>query len=590
MIKKLCLLLSLILAFSLLAACSSSDKKNVSSDIVSSETNDNTEGDVLDEDVAELPDDEEYDEEYEDDYYDDSYEDDSYEDFFGEDYFDEDVKYINHLTVYNNEEPITERYGGMSGTIWHAYGFMKDDKTGRVYSDKMMEIELNRIQNTGVHFCRTRYTSEWAWNPAKEEYDWNADRFGYFCDYANALQDRDIDIVLSVGWHFGFVSHITSHSIDEIKYLDGEGDDKFGESIGFSYEGLSDEDARMTRAARRFGYFYAETLRQLRARGINNISHLLYMTEPSNGYLGAEVGAENEAYLLFSREFKQKLIEENIAHTVKHMGPNETSKTGDALFKYVVDNDPELFDVYTVHDYPHMTDVTLDVLNEIYAPTLDSFLKHAKKAGIYGKKELWLDEYDVNYDGKAGAQSISWAGLQNVFACIMAQQRGFENTMLWMLIDQLWTDHTNTGGEFAEGIHMCGDIPSLFNGSIPYDQYYSIGLFMKYNGYKNGTVYRTSYFEDSEMFEGVYTGAVQLEDGSWTITIVNLNIDEAYIDLSFDKAINQTLYRHVCATGNLKATPDARLADADKCFKDVKNKLYDTIPGGSVVIYTGLKY
>ena len=631
MIKKLCLLLSLILAFSLLGACSSSKgKEDVSSD-ASSQVSDDVESDYSEDegDVAELPEDEDdyseddyyEDDYYEDDYYeDDYYEDDYYEDdyydnnignndnsyqdnndnsyedeyfdgdYFGDDYFEEE-KYVNHLNVYNNEEPITERYGGMSGTVWHAFGFMKDDKTGRVYSDKMMNIELERLQNTGVRYCRTRYTSEWAWDPAKEQYDWNADRFGYFCDYANALQDRDIDIILSVGWHFGFVSHIDDHSIDEVLYLNGEGEDKFGESVGAEdiYKDLSAEDARMTRAARRFGYFYAETLRQLRARGINNISHLLYMTEPSNSYLGAEAGAENEAYLLFSRAFKQKLIEENVAHTVKHMGPNETSKTGDILFKYVVDNDPELFDVYTVHDYPHMTDVTVDVLNEIYGKTLDSFVKHAKKAGIYGKKEFWLDEYDVNYDGKAGGQSVSWAGLQNVFGCIMAQQRGLENTVLWMLFDQLWTDHTNNGGEFVEGIHMCGDIPSLFNGSIPYDQYYIIGLFMKYNGYKNGKVYRTSYFEDSEMFEGVYTGAVQLEDGSWTITVVNLNIDEAYIDLSFDKAINQTLYRHVCATGDLKATPDARLADADKCFKDVKNKLYDTIPGGSITIYTGLK-
>ena len=581
MIKKLSLLLCLVLVFSLLSACkpskdendvSSNNESSVSSEEPSSEPED-TADDPSEESTEETPEEEELD-----------------SDYFDEDYFDDEYKHISQLHVYNNENPLSERYGGMSGTVWHAFGFMKDDKTNRVYTDKMMNIELDRLQNTGMHYCRTRYTSEWAWDPVAEKYDFNAKRFGYFCDYANALQDRNMEILLSVGWHFGFVSHIDNHSIDEITYLNGEGEDKFGESVGYNFEGLNSEDARMTRAARRFGHFYTETLKALRARGINNVSHLLYMTEPSNGYLGQAAGAENEAYVLFSRAFKQKLIETNVAGTVKHMGPNETSKTGDILFKYVVDNAPDVFDVFTVHDYPHLRDTTVDVLYDIYGKTIDSFVQHAKNGGIWGKKEFWFDEYDVNYDGKEGGQNNAYAGIQNVFGNLIAQQKGVETVVLWQLFDQLWTDHTNTGGEFLEGIHMCGDIPSLFKSATPYDQYYATGLFAKYNGYKNGKSYRTSLHEDALMYEGVYIGAVQLEDGSWTITVVNLNIDEAYIDVTFHKALNQTLYRHVFDSGKNVPTPDARLADADKCFKDVKTKLYDTLPGGSVTIYTGLKY
>lgn len=578
MIKKLCILLCLIMALSLLGACSSSkpeenpssDNSSVSSEEPSSDTTDTT--DTSSDDFYEE------DTEFEDDFFDDG------------EYEEEDFKYINKLYVYNNEKPITERYGGMSGTVWHAFGFMKDDVSGRVYTKKMMDTELDRLQHAGMHYCRTRYQSEWVWDYHQDAYNWNSKRFGYFCDYANALQDRDINILLQVGWHFGFVSDITSHSINEVSYLRGDGEDKYGESIGYNYAGLSSEDARITRAARRFGYFYAETLRKLRARGINNVSHLVYMTEPSNGYQGAEKGAENEAYLIFSRAFKQKLIEEKIAGTVKHMGPNETSKTGNELFKYVVDNDPNLFDVYTVHDYPYLNSITDDVLHSVYGETLDSFVKHAKNGGIYGKKEFWLDEYDVKYTGQTGATSNGWEGLQNVYGNIMAQQRGIETTVFWQLIDQLWTDQTNSGTEFSEGIHICGDMPSLFVSAIPYDQYYATALFSRYNGYKNGKVYRTSYFEDAENYEGVYAGAVKLEDGSWTITVVNLNVDEAYIDLSFEKAINQTLYRHVFSTGEVKADPSARLADVDKYFTNVKDKVYDTIPGGSVTIYTGLKY
>jgi len=578
MIKKLCILLCLVLAFSLLSACSSSQDENPSSNTSSVSSEEQTSEPTDTTDVESEPEEEEIVEE------------EFNEDFFDEDYFDDEYKHISQLYVYNNEKPLTERYGGMSGTVYHAFGFMKDDTTGRVYTDKMMNIELDRLQNTGMHYCRTRYTSEWSWDPVTESYNWDLDRFGYFCDYANALQDRDMEIILSVGWHFGFITEITQHSIDEVSYLNGRGEDKFGESVGYDLSGLSSEDARMTKAAYRFGHFYAETLRQLRARGINNVSHLLYMTEPSNGYSGPEMGCENREYLLFSRAFKQKLIDEdNIAATVKHMGPNETSKDGDILFKYIVDSDPNLFDIYTVHDYPHLKDTTNDTLYDVYGQTLDSFVKHAKNGGVWGTKEFWLDEYDVKYDGKENGLNNAWEGLQNVFGNLIAQQKGVETTVFWQLFDQLWTDHANTGSEFDQGIHMCGDIPSLFTSATPYDQYYATGLFTKYNGYKNGKSYRTSLIDDALMYEGVYIGAVQLEDGNWTITVVNLNIDEAYIDVTFGKALNQTLYRHVFATGDHKSTPDARLADADKCFKDIKTKLYDTLPGGSVTIYTGVK-
>ncbi|MBO5231325.1 MAG: hypothetical protein J6B88_01760 [Clostridia bacterium] len=579
MIKKLCLLLALVLALSLFGACSTSKPvDNPSSDVssVTSEETPSTPDDTT-ETPSDIEDEVSSEEEFDGEYFEDGY-------------FDEEYKYVNHLYVYNNEKPLTERYGGMSGTVWHAFGFMKDDKTGRVYNDKMMNLELDRLQNTGMHYCRTRYQSEWLWDPVKENYNWDSKRFGYFCDYANALQDRDMEIILQVGWHFGFITEITQHSIDEVAYLRGDGDDKFGESVGYDLSGLSSEDARMTKAAYRFGYFYAETLRQLRARGINNISHLIYMTEPSNGYSGPKMGCENREYVLFSRAFKDKLVKENVAHTVKHMGPNETSKTGNELFKYVMDNAPDLFDVYTVHDYPHLRDTTADMLYDIYGQTLDSYVEHAKNGGVWGtKQEFWLDEYDIKYDDKENGLNNFWEGLQNVYGNLIAQQKGVETTVFWQLFDQLWTDHSHSGGEFFEGIHMCGDIPSLFISATPYDQYYATGLFSKYNGYKNGKSYRTSLVDDAMMYEGVYIGAVQLEDGNWTITVVNLNIDEAYIDVSFGKAINKTMFRHVEAAGDVKATPDARLADADKCFKDVKNKMYDTIPGGSVVVYTSVK-
>lgn len=193
---------------------------------------------------------------------------------------------------------------------------------------------------------------------------------------------------------------------------------------------------------------------------------------------------------------------------------------------------------------------------------------------------------------KLGADS-PWAGLQTVIGAILAQQEGINNISLWQIFDQLWTDQTNTGGEFVNGIHVCGSAPSLFVSSIPRGQYYPTSLFARYNGFQNGKSYRTNEHENQADYEkgnlGLHIGAAQLEDGNWTITVVNTDLEDATFSVTFDKAINKTLYRHVENVTTLVPTTAAHLADADKTYVNVGDKFIDTIPGGSVVIYTSIK-
>ena len=113
-------------------------------------------------------------------------------------------------------------------------------------------------------------------------------------------------------------------------------------------------------------------------------------------------------------------------------------------------------------------------------------------------------------------------------------------------------------------------------------------MFAKYNGYKNGKSYRTNN-DDLQLETDLHAGATQLEDGSWTITIVNASIDDYDVTVEFDKAIYQTLYRHVNNENTNICTTAARLPDADKTFANVKDKFIDTVKGGCVVVYTGIK-
>lgn len=580
MMKKICLILSLVLALSMLGACkttSTTENPSSDSDLISSQVEGTDDGSS----------EEETEEPFDDG--DDLIDDDPLDD-------EEPVEdpyadvWVHDLKVHNSEDPISTRYRGMSATIYHAFGFMEDEESGRVYTKKMMDTELDRLENTGIRYARTRFPSDWMWNNSTG-WDYTRPRFGYFCNYANALQERDVSVVLQVGWHLGHITRMDNYSIADISYLSGDGADRYGESVGHESDlaGKSAEDQRMLKGAYRYGYWLSKTMRELRARGINNVDYFSYWVEPSNGYSGSADGHANREYVMICDALIEKLGEEGIADTVQHVGPNEVSNTGDSLLKYCVDNAPDLFDVYSCHFYPKITLSHNDVLYEIVKDGYSSYQNHMKSAGIWGKKEFWVDEFDVSIEGANSQVGDPWKGLQVAVGGIIAQQLGIDNVLYWQLFDQLWTDNTSDGGEWSNGIHITGCIPSLFESAIPQEEYYTQSLFMRYNGYKNGTVYRTNVEDLANEFTSMYVGAVQLEDGSWTITVINLNTDDATFTVTFDEKINQTLYRHLEGATTVAPNAEAKLADADKTYVKVADKFIDTIPGGSIAVYTGVK-
>lgn len=589
----ICLLLCLALAFSLFTGCNPKDTENSSSKPADNTSSDET-TEIEDPIESEEPSDE----------------DESLEDFYDDEWLDDDFDFddsvVANIEIYNSKAPVISDYKGFSGGIYHAYGFMKDDNTGRVYNDKMMDVELDRLQDTGMKIVRTRYQSQWMWKDAIG-YDWNSERFGYFCDYAMEMQNRDIEVMIQVGWHFCKMSGYGIASINDVDYLYGEGEDRYGESAGYNFEGLSENDARIVKGAHRYGYWIGETLKQLRARGINNANYLAYWVEPCNGYTEPlsntefnpvvdknghmEIGHDKKEYVLFCRSMRNKLAELKVDNTVEHMGPNEAcaSSVLPVTMEYVLENDPSLFTIYSAHHYPQSTFAIDDISYYIYTNFLQEYyMELLKKAGLYGKVQFWMDEFNCKDDGAEFlASGSAWLGLQNAVCAMTAQQNGIQNIMLWMPFDQLWTDRSSSGGEFKDGIHMCGLAPSLFVSSIPYEKYYTSGLFTKYNSCKNGIVYQTNnkYLVEEE-YMGVYVSAMRNDEGKLVVTVVNLNVDKAEIHINFDKDINTTLYRHVCEVGNITPGFDAKLADADKTYGNVKNKLTDKLPGGSIAVYT----
>lgn len=616
LIKLICLILSLFIAISLLGACSKTTNETAeNSSEPSSDSTDDFEEDVDDEAEDE---DDNYDDDYSSDEYDEPVEEDDSDDYgddeddYYNDYYEDEEDYgngenVETLKVYNAEAPILDNYRGMSSTVYHAYGHMLDDKTGRVYTDEMLDLELNRLADAGVRFCRTRYTTLWAWDDTTGGWNWDSNRMTYYWTYCRNLQDRGINVVHSVGWHLGCHTHLVTGSIDEHGYItksENYPEDLYGESVGYDFSKCKNEEyARMAKESLRLGEAQAQLILEAKSRGINNITHFLYFTEPSyattlspnmpttdHPAYGFE-GGEPEEYIFIVQTIQKKLKDRGVYDMVKHVGPNQGSiKHGDGLLRYMLERDLiDMFDVWSAHFYPDANNATDNVYYDVIDPVFESYLQPLKDVGEFKNVEFWVDEFYCRAQNSKLGSDNAWCGLQMAVGGIIAQQRGINNISLWQIFDQLWTDQTNTGGEFINGIHACGSCPSLFVSSIPRGQYYSTSLFAKYNGYQNGKSYRTNNAELQENIGDVHVGAVQLEDGSWTITVVNSYTEPYRITVEFDKAINQTLYRHVNNVNTNVCTTAAHLADADKTFVNVKDKFTDIIEPGAVAIYTGVK-
>lgn len=515
---------------------------------------------------------------------------------------DEDI-WVETMNVYNSKTPIMTNYRGMSANVWHAFGFMKNDRTGRVYSDEMMDLELTRQYDAGIRYCRTRYDSRWMWNEATG-WNWNSERMNYFYDYCRALQKRDTSVLLNLGWHF-FELTGQNASIGEVNYLSGVRSssnpdpswtgrydtvpDRYGECFGYDLSKYDNYYKNLAIGALRYAEWGAQTILELKKRGINNVTHYLYFTE-SNYTTDRNVIPVKEYYFVCDL-IKQKYVERGVDKMIKHVGPNQGStehRTEQLNYILKEKGRTDLFDVYTDHTYIRADDITRDVYGDLAYEWFSAFVQPLKDVGIFNNqagKEFWVDEFNCGLSGVVMGDDSPWSGVQNVVGALMAQKVGIQNIVFWQLYDQLWTDQTNTSAEFENGIQITGCAPSLFVSSIPHSQYYLTSLFSRYNGYKNGTVYATN---SGESYNGIYIGCVKLEDGNYTVTVVNTNFEPVKVIVEFDKALNKTLYRHQ-ETIAVEPETQAHLASADKTYVSVQDKFCDTLPAGCVAVYTSIK-
>lgn len=489
------------------------------------------------------------------------------------------------ISVQNAQTPLITNFRGLSGTVYECYTYM-DDLNGRNYTEKMATRELDRLQKSGFHYIRSIYKVSNAWNSTKQQWDFASKNMNAIYRWAQELQKRKLEICINAGWTLSEFATGAAAWIGEPAYIRGYGNDLYGETAaaGLKTDGLDAEQTRLYRSAARYAYWMQESLTAFKQHGINNITYINCFTEPKDEH--------TQQYMLMLRQLNNALKRKGMRHQYKIIGPNSaelwngttTWELLDTVLKEMTTTGEKLVDVVSAHQYnkaPEEFSMNFVDTAEEYFTIYSDYRQKYNYTG-----EFWLDEYNCVLTDHNMGEDQPWMGTQLAATFCRAMDHGISNTFIWSFANQLWPNSTSSGGEFLNGVQLSGLMPCILDEIEPFSQYYSTAMLARAFGYEGGSVYRVT----DNWFSGLSAGCSKLKDGNWVVLVVNNSFDEINIELDFEKAIGKNMYRHLYNPGTIQRTSSDKQIPADTGFRNVKTKLVDSIPVGSVAIYTTVAY
>lgn len=468
----------------------------------------------------------------------------------------------------DNTTPLTTKYMGCGSGVYYCYPYMPDSK-GRNATDEQIKIELDRLQNMGVHTVRTLFNFKWVRDEKAETgWDWdNANMKGVY-RWLQELQDRNIDVIMNP-WNFMWLVPDGEASITDTDY--------------FRTNDFTENSKRWCNAV-------TELFKQLRARGYMNAKYLMMFTEPI--YARDKTVQIYDYYIENAKRIHTTLEEAKIRNNVLIVGPNRSDADTDLLLRCINEAD-ETFDIYTQHQYLKSGSVINDTYYDDaimkYQPFVD--LMRSSKAK---DKPFWIDEYgiqdaSVNHSN-VGEDNII-RGVQQAVGITACMNMGIDNVLLWTFADQLWPgqDNTNPTGGFYDGVSEHGLLNNIQLTMVPKSQYYSYSLLTKYTGRSKGKTFYSAPYEEYE-YLGVTVGCVQTFDGDWTIVVTNNNLEEVRFSVDIAKSLGGVkLYRHQYVAAEVVKNIAGQIIPANKTIKDVKTGFADILRPNSVAVYTTIK-
>ena len=585
LISILCLLLSLFVALTAFAGCSKKTEENPSS--VSSDLSSEQQTESTLEEESQTPSSEE------------KTADDEWEEIPTDDDFSEDEEeiYFQELTV-KNKSYTNENFLGFNFIHQLANGY--PDMYDRVYSQKQIDLELDTMQKMGVKMIRSYYGSSLAWDPVKKQHDFENEWMKAF--YQNCLDMQKIGVEVGITPQWDLKSLVDGTS--SLPTVSGWGQECMG-YLAFKQDEKGKTVPDIEATANNFADFVKDSVLAFRAHGVNNVKQMFCFTECNNSIhlygvnkkAGATASRESREYErlypiydAMIRAVDKGLKDAGVREKYQIVGPcdNWASVYGDdsepysLLTKYTVENLKGVVDVIGSHNgYDRAPAYVDDMYYDQPFIKLSDPMNRANAAGM----EYWIDEFNAAVITSGGEENARTN--KNVFkgtavaamANSVMNMGGVSNLYIWALYDQQWPNSVG-GGEFINGMHMVGYLPSLLNSTTPYPAYYALSLITRYVG--QGKLFACEVGEYS-----VYISAIERHDGEITLIVTNFNAQPENFKINFEKSLGgKTFYRYLYQPSEIKPAPGNDMIKADAVAKKVKTQFADTLPEMGVAIYT----
>ena len=503
--------------------------------------------------------------------------------------YTEKVEDVINLKIKNSNVHKAQ-WGGVNA-IHQGFIYLPDEY-GRDYSDAQIAEELKRMEAMDINMVRSYMDAGYAFeerNGKEVTYDWNNERMQAFYKWLDAMEERDIEVAVQMGWSVGSVAGATTK-------------DSLGYTIPWYISGQLNVYSEMIDMYTDWVELFIQEV--IIKRGYD-IEYLVMFTEPYHFneytfYTDYNYNKETkngwEVSVDLIQATDKALKEAGLRDKVKLTGPQYglSSKfyEGETLeeeLNWWIERIDDCIDVYTFHWYiptwpGEGSSSSASLLDDNYDLWV-YYLSEVKRIIDQTGKPFWFDEW--NYGGQAMEnQKNDFYAQQVAQTVIAAMNAGIDSMLYWQLFEIVWPTRFDTGGEFEKGIHILGTAPSLYESAIPYKLYYGFSLLAKYAGEKGSNIYEGS------SRKGLCCSMVEYEKDGKTyqnVIVVNTTSLEQKISLNFEKEIGKDMYRYMFDPITTVPNTGAEMIAADKGFTNVKDILQDTIPAGSIVVYTTVK-
>ncbi len=470
-----------------------------------------------------------------------------------------------------NENPVNTDFLGF-GALYYPWIYLKDS-FGRNYTEEQAETELDRLKLSGVRIVRTTLFASSDWYDEKNE-SWNFEgqRFEAILRSILGIQKRGINIMLNFEW---------GNSINTGGVVFGDG--KLG-SLDF------DKQCEIMAS------FVRDYLCTLSDKGVTVIKYITFFSEPGSdfqkGYEDDKAGQLLKKYSACIGAVHRSLEEAGIRNKYKFVLGNVALETEMwnftwQLFAPMYEALLPYGDDWSYHNYnkyiSQYDNTALQFENMMAVVNMDI----QQKTGV-SAQNVWIDEYnstDLNNTWFETRNSSPWNSIHMIAGMVAYMNNGYKTVLHWTFTNTLWvSSKANDGDNWQDGYHCWGLVPNPLQEEKPYNSFYAYQMVASH--ILSGKTYRGDNLAESRLC----CSACEGENGEFTVIVVNSNIFDMPFELTFEKDLDKkTFYRYVFEGTKQYRDKKATPISFNKEISNVVSTIKDTIPCGSVAVYTTIK-